>query len=178
VSIPMEKLLVLKAYYLGHAIGKKKVIIAPALDMVNAAIDYLSNKSDQSSRVRHLFYLLLKAEILRDNSESHKCREEAMLVSYGVDGNPYKLFMAIEDATQTQSKVHGIQQGLIGDEGVKHRKEFVYIDGLGRPRVGSYDAALRAVGVDESDVNDKERHFLHKTNLKELLDKHDVPFSL
>lgn len=178
MSIPIEKLLVLKAYYLGHAISEKKVVIAPALDMVNAAIDYLSNKSDQSNQVRYLFYLLLKAEILRGHSESYKCREEAMLVSYGVAGDPYKLFMAIEEATQTKSKVHGMQQGLIGDGGVQHRKEFVYVDRLGRTCAGSYDAALRAVGIDESHVNDKERHFLHKTNLRELLDKHQVPFSL
>ena len=64
MSVQTEKLLVLKAFYMGHAISEKKHTISVALDMVETAIRKFAASEDSQSRLRLLFYLLLKAEIL------------------------------------------------------------------------------------------------------------------
>lgn len=177
MPVSVEKLLVLKSYYLGHAISEKKIIFSSALEMIDAAIDFLQSKTDRINRRRYFFYILLKSEVLRGTEESIEYRKKAQELSHQIDSySLYKDFMSIEAATQSKHKSHGWQKGIIGNRGVEHKKQFVYFTYMG-PEVGVYDSALRALDLDEKDLSEKERRFLFKVNLKELLEKHNVPFS-
>ena len=104
MSVPVEKLLVLKAYYLGHAINEKKMVSPTALAMINTAIEFLAESNDSKDQLRYFFYILLKSEVLRGSDESISLRKKAMNLSQKIAGNPYADYMAIEEATQTTSK--------------------------------------------------------------------------
>ena len=66
--IKIDKLLVLKAFYLGYEIRENHFNEAEALKMVNRAIDYYESQNSTFSKSelkRKLFYLLIKCELLR-----------------------------------------------------------------------------------------------------------------
>ena len=173
MSVQTEKLLVLKAFYMGHAISEKKHNISVALDMVETAIRKFAASEDSQSRLRLLFYLLLKAEILRETPEVIEIRARAKEVSQQIGGRVFDYFMAIEESTQSRKKVYGMQVGVIADEGIKPTVSYTVSDGFNVWTV-RYDAACRALGVDERRLTEKEIQFLRKVTLKEMLEKHGV----
>ena len=171
-----EKLLVLKAYYMGHAVAQKKHNESEALKMADSAIAKLEQFSDSQSKVRLLFYVLLKSEILRETQDVIELRRRAKAIAEDIGGNVFDYFMAVEDATQTRKKVYGIQTGIIADKGVQSTVRYTVSDGF-NVWVVSYDAACRALGIDENRLSDKDRHFLYKVSLKEMLEKHGVEYA-
>ena len=65
--IKIDKLLVLKAFYLGYEIRENHFNEAEALKMVNRAIDYYESQNrtfSKSELKRKLFYLLIKCCLL------------------------------------------------------------------------------------------------------------------
>ncbi|KMQ76907.1 hypothetical protein [Marinobacter subterrani] len=170
-----HKLLVLKAFYLGQGIAKKGTYVAPAVAMVDAAIAFLEPKQDETSRVRLLFYVLLKAEILRSNPSVADLRSRARNISRAMGSEMFDEYMAVEEETQTRVRAGGIQKGVIADQGIRTTETFL-------AKYGSFvktevvDYACKALGI--RSLSDKEFHFVHKTSLKELLEKHGVPFSI
>lgn len=176
MAIETEKLIVLKAFYMGHAISEKKHNIAIALDMVETAIRNFVASQDSQGRLRLLFYLLLKAEILRETPEVVNIRAHAKEISLRIGGRVFDYFMAIEDSTQSRKKVYGMQVGVIADEGIKPTVSYTVSDGFNVWTV-RYDAACRALGVDERRLTEKESHFLRKVTLKEMLEKHGVKYA-
>ena len=171
----VDRLLVLKAYYLGHAISENRQSRSTALDMVDAAIEYLRTTNQEENEVRLLFYILLKAEILRDTSDAIVLRKEAQELSQAIPSDAFQHYMAVADATQTKSKVHGIQTGMIANKGVQTIESYVVSDGSNAWTV-EFDAACRALRIGEYRLTKKERHFLQKITLKELLEKHGVTY--
>lgn len=176
MTVPPEKLLVLKAFYMGHAISEKKNNISVALDMVDTAIRKLAATEDHQGKMRLLFYLLLKAEILREKPEVVEIRARAKEVSQQIGGHIFDNFMAIEDSTQSRKKVYGMQVGVIADEGIKPTVSYTVSDGFNVWTV-RYDAACRALRIDERRLTEKEDHFLRKVTLKEMLEKHGVEYA-
>lgn len=172
MSVNAATLLVLKAFYLGRAISDKKQSIALALPMIDAAVDALGKNQDPQSRMRLAFYLLLKAEILRESSQVIELRARAQAVA----PNIFENFMAIEDATQSSAARYGMHEGVIADEGVKIRRQaHWYLVGKSIAEVG--DFAMMALGVDERNISDKEMNFLHKVTLLDLLMHHGIPYA-
>ena len=64
MGISTDKLLVLKAFYLGYEIREKHEFEERALKMIDYAINQLSNKTSKSDLKRLLFYLIVKCELL------------------------------------------------------------------------------------------------------------------
>jgi len=176
VTVPPDKLLVLKAFYMGHAISEKKHNISVALDMANTAIQKFETTDGSQGKMRLLFYLLLKAEILRETPEVIKIRARAQEVSRQIGGHIFDRYMAIEDSTQSRKRVYGMQVGVIADEGIKPTVSYTVSDGFNVWTV-RYDAACRALGIDEQRLTEKEDHFLRKLTLKEMLEKHGVAYA-
>ena len=59
MGISTDKLLVLKAFYLGYEIREKHEFEEIALKMIDYAINQLSNKTNKSDLKRLLFYLIV-----------------------------------------------------------------------------------------------------------------------
>jgi hypothetical protein len=66
-----------------------------------------------------------------------------------------------------------LQVGVIGDEGIKPTVSYTVGDGFNIWLV-RYDAACRALGVDERRLTERETHFLRKVTLREMLEKHEI----
>lgn len=174
--VPIEKLLVLKAFYMGRAISEKKHNISVALDMAETAIRKFAVRKDNESKLRLLFYLLLKAEILRETPEVVEIRARAREVSQQIGGSVFDYFMAVEDNTQSRKKVYAMHVGVVTDEDMKRTDSYTSSDGFNLWTV-RYDAACRALGVDRCRLTENENHFLRDVTLKAMLEKHGVEYA-
>lgn len=175
MSVDTEKLLVLKAYYMGHAIAEKKSNMSDALDMTDAAIRQLEKLSSEQNKFRLLFYILLKSEILRETRDVIELRKKAKEVAEDIGSYVFEYYMAVEDATQTKSKAYGIQKGVISNKGVQTMESYSVSDGF-IIRDVNCDLACRALGVDEHALSEKESNFLHNISLNEMLVKHGIKY--
>ena len=170
MATDLHKLFILKAYYMGHAISEKKSGVQQAIAMADAAITELEDKNDEQNRLHLLFYILLKTEILRATSDISELRKRAKKISQELSLPIYEDYMMVEDATQTRKKAYGLETGVIADKGVQTTVSYTVTDGYNVWLI-SYDAACRALNVDENSLSDQEMHFLHKTTLKEMLER-------
>jgi len=84
--------------------------------------------------------------------------------------------MDVEQATMTIKKARGIQALYAEDEGIKSTQTNVVNNGFEVSR-STYDIACRAIGVDERSFTEREFHFLRKTSIKEMLDKHGITYA-
>lgn len=176
MPIQTEKLLVLKAFYMGRAISEKKKSISVALDMVETAIRKFAAMNDNESKLRLLFYLLLKAEILRETPKVVEIRASAREVSQQIGGSVFDYFMAVEENTQSRKKVYAMHVGVITDEDMNRTDNYTPSDGSNVWTV-RYAAACKALGVDGYRLTEKENHFLRDVTLKEMLEKHRVEYA-
>lgn len=173
MAIAKEKLIVLKAFYMGYSISAKKHCIADATRMIDTAIVSLENADSYGHRLRLLLYILMKAEILRGTNAAIALRARAQELSRNIGGPVFDYFMAVEESTQTRKKVYGLSVGIIADEGVKPTTSYTVSNGF-YSWIVRYDAACRAIGVDEGKLTDKEFHFLRKESLKDLIKRHGI----
>jgi len=176
MSVEIDKLLALKAFYMGHAIAEKKTNKAPALSMVDAAIEHLRKASNPPEKMRLAFYHLLRAEILRHETTPLADRQEAKQICQEIGSSLYDHFMAIENATQGTKELDGIQTLYVVDEGIKRTASYWVTDGWNSWAV-RYDIASHALGVDERSFTEKQRKFLERATLKDMLDKHGVDYT-
>ena len=169
-EISERQLLVLKAFYMGHAIAERTSIRAPATKMIDAAIEHL-----QVAETPHwlAFYLMMRAEIARHDGEPPI---EIRARIRNIDEDMYDMFMVVEQATQRTRKLDGIQTLAIVDPGIDRTESYVVTNGW-ESWVVRYDIACRALGISERDISADQREFLSRTTLKELLDSHGVPFA-
>lgn len=176
MAIPVEKLLALKAFYMGHAAAEKRASRPIAIAMVTAAINQLSVQTDHTSLVRLTFYHLLRAEILRHGGDPVPDRHAAQQLCAQIGSPLYEIFMDVEQATMTVKKARGIQTLYAEDEGIKRTQTNVVTNGF-EVSIFTYDIACRAIGVDERSFTEREFHFLRKTTIKDMLDKHGVAYA-
>ena len=144
----IEKLLVLKVFILAHKISSKQTSKTMALDMVNVAIDKLRGSIDKENSLRLIFYFLLKSEILRETDEVTSLRKEAKSIAEKTSSESFRLFMAVQEATQTRSTDSGFQKDMFAN-----------------------------IGIDEQNLSEQECNFLFKTTLKEMLEKHGIEYN-
>jgi alkylhydroperoxidase family enzyme len=176
MATPVEKLLALKAFYLGHAAAEKAASRPTAIAMVTAAIEQLSTLADRTSAIRRAFYHLLRAEILRHGGDPVPDRHSAQQLCTQINSSLYEVFMHVEQATMTTKKACGIQTLYAQDEGIKRTQTNVVVNGF-QASVFTYDLACRAIGVDERSFTEREFHFLRKTTIKDMLDKLGVNYA-
>lgn len=169
-EVSERQLLVLKAFYMGHAIAERASVRAPATRMIDSAIEYL--KGSESSHWL-AFYLMMRAEIARHDGDPPI---ELRAKIRDIDEDMYEMFMVVEQATQRKRKLDGIQTLAIVDPGIDRTESYVVTNGW-ESWVVRYDIACRALGISERDISADQREFLSGTTLKELLESHGVPFA-
>lgn len=173
MALEPDKLLVLKAFYMGRAIATRPRGKSDAIRMIDTAISQLQNSNDSRSQVRLLFYLLLKSEALRGDLDIVALRKHAKTIAERIGGHTYQYFMALEEATQTRKKIYGVELGIIADKGIQTGEDRMLDSDLSSQEPRN-DLACRALGVDRTELSTKELHFLHKISLKALLDQHGI----
>lgn len=176
MAIDQAKLLALKAFYMGHAIAQKHAITATAMAMIDSAISHLKCSSESTEQLRLAFYYLLRAEVLRHGGTPTGDRREAQQICETIRSALYDHFMTIESATQSTKRLEGIQTLYIVDEGIKQTGSYWASDGW-NSWVVRYDIASRALRIRERDFTEKERYFLEKVTLKDMLDKHGIKYA-
>jgi len=144
----IEKLLVLKVFILAHKISSKQTSKTMALDMVNVAINKLSGSIGKENTLRLIFYLLLKSEILRETDAVASLRKEAKSIAEKTRSDSFRMFMAVQEATQTRSTDSGFQKDMFAN-----------------------------IGIDEQNLSENECNFLFKATLKEMLEKHGIEYN-
>lgn len=176
MAVSTEKLLALKAFYLGHAIAEKHASTATAMAMTSAAIDQLSGKAENQSLLRLAFYHLLRAETLRHGGNPVADRQQAKEICASIGSELYDYFMRIEEATGTKNRAHGLQDGYIANDGVQVIRSYTAGPAFD-PVLVRYDIACRAIGANEHALTDRELKFLKHVTLKDMLDKHAISFA-
>ena len=146
-NVSIEKLLVLKVFILAHKISSKQTSKTMALDMVNVAINKLRGSIGKENSLRRIFYLLLKSEILRETDAVASLRKEGKSIAEKTSSDSFRLFMAVQEATQTRSTDSGFQKDMFAN-----------------------------IGIDEQNLSEQECNFLFKTTLKEMLEKHGIEY--
>ena len=177
ISTFPKKLNILKAHYLGRslAIHHNK---NTALQMIDAAINQLKDNPEADKKHRLLFYLLLKAETLREEKDILPIRKLAKELSDSLDKvSTYSDFMNIQGATQTTKNVYGIEKGLIADRGIRTTETLFYLSDTGAWTSGVHDLACRALGINERRLSDDEQEYLHHTSLAEILEQENINYN-
>lgn len=169
-----EKLLVLKAYYLGHGISQNRTGLPIARQWIDRAIDAFKGHETDEDCLRLFFYTLLKAEVLRGSEAVVEARRFAKEVSSRIDPGLFDLYMKIEDATQTRSRALGLESGYIGNDGIQTIKKYAVQEDRFKSTWVEFDAVLQAAGVEFSDLSRSDGAFLYEVTLKQILEKHGV----
>jgi hypothetical protein len=138
--------------------------------MIDAAIDHLRQSESTQWLV---FYLMMRAEIARQTNESPVGLRKWIR---DLDTDMYEMFMAVEGATQRTKRLDGIKEVTIVEPPVVLTESYLVTDGW-RTWVVGHDLACRALGIDDDDISAKQREFLGRTTLKDLLESHGVPLS-
>ena len=176
VEVDKDKLLALKAYYLGRKVTENPQSVAVALKMIDVAVEVLSKRNGNEEKLRLLFYILLKCEITRDTDECIELRKEAKQISKDLRSSSFDYFLRIEGVTQSRKEVVGFSAGVIADSGIKDGGLREQVDSFGHVSVLAVDYASEALGVDFGSLSPNEIRFLEKTNLMEMLQHHGIDY--
>jgi hypothetical protein len=179
-KIETEIILVLKAHYMGRMCVKRDKNLQNILDSINSAINELDLRKEKKDKIRQMFYILLKIEILRDSHDIIDLRKRAKEISEIIGSNVFNYFMAVQEITSPKYKVDGIQTGIISND--KARIGFTIDSWLlddtnpisdvgGDCLIGP---AASALDLDGFKISDKEYDFIINTSLKEMFEKHGL----
>lgn len=169
----INKLLVLKAFYLGRAISEKNDFIW-AIQEIDTAISRLELLHDDKSRLRLIFYVLLKAEARREFDDVLEIRKYAKKISSEIIEEIYDDYMRIENATQTLKKAYGLEKGYIADKGIKNSSGSRTVKNRNKITTEYYDTACAVIGININELSNKELNFLHNVSLVEMLKYHGL----
>jgi hypothetical protein len=179
-KIETEIILVLKAHYMGRMFVETGKNLPNILDSINSAINELDLRNEKKDKIRQIFYILLKVEILRDSHDIIDLRKRAKEISEIIGSNVFNYFMAVQEVTSPINKVHGMQTGIISND--KARIGFTVDSWLldytnpmsdfeGFCLMGPASRALNLEGIE---ISDKEHDFIISTSLKEMLENHGL----
>lgn len=177
MAIDTEQLLALKAFYMGHGIAENRTMKSAAISMIDAAINHFRDRRTPEDRLRLAFYHLLKAEVIRHEGSPIQERLEAQKISEEIGSALYRHFMAIEAATQSTKKLDGIQNLAIVDEGVKRTKVDRFTTFWGGSFEVRHDIAQQALGISNKALTKNQKRFLEVITLKDMLERHGVPYA-
>lgn len=170
--VTTEHLLVLKAFYLGRAIADNAIRQQSGLVMIDRAIEELSKRKSLEDKKRLLFYYLLKAEILRGLPSVIELRLLAKELAESIKSPIFKMFMLVEDATQSKRYMTGNDDVII-DVGIKKVDTNKVRGGFWNYEINQ-ELAFNALGLEKKYFSYKDTHFLWKVTLLELLRHHDI----
>ena len=179
-KIETEIILVLKAHYMGRMFVIADKNIEAILDSINYAINELDNRNEKKDKIRQIFYIFLKVEVLRDSHDIIDLRKKAKEISEKIGSNVFNYFMAVQEITSSKNVIdNSFQYGNITNE--KARIGFTVeatmsdIDELFYEEYfilsGPAASALDLAGFEISDI---EYDFIIHTTLHEMLEKHGL----
>lgn len=189
-----EKILVLKAHYMGRMFVKKDKNLQAILDSINSAINELDHRNGKKDKIRQIFYILLKIEILRDSQDIIDLRKRAKEISEKMGSNVFNYFMAVQEVTSSKIKVVDEMQtgiftknkariGMTGDEwipsdsrnySITEAEDDIFFD---EPDVSGFvlsGPAVDALDLNGFEISVQEHDFLMNTRLYEILEKHGL----
>ena len=189
-KIETEIILVLKAHYMGRIFVQKDKNLQSILDSINFAINDLDNRNEKKDKIRQIFYIFLKIEILRNSHDIIDLRKRAKEISEKIGSNVFDYFIAVQEATSSIKKMDDIQTGIISNykarigftmeeempsdsDYIKSPSDDIIFDApdLGYVISGPAVAALDLEGYV---ISDKEYEFFALTGLDEMLEKHGL----
>ena len=161
-----EKILALKAFYLGRAIAPRPISRNRALQLLEDAIDQLQASNEPTNRIRLAMYYLIRAEITRGDELPIDDRLAAQTLCLDINSALFDYFMAVEQATQSKQRIDtsDMVNLPIVDRGIQLRNTSAWDSSLTQS-----DLALGALGLTYEDLSEQEGLFLEKATLKELL---------
>ena len=100
-----EMILVLKAHYMGRMFVNKEKNIQSILDSVNFAINELEHRNEKKDKIRQLFYIFLKIEILRDSQDVIDLRKRAKEI-YSKEMSPVIVEQLYKEGDKNAIKIY------------------------------------------------------------------------
>jgi hypothetical protein len=194
MNVSTDKLLAIKAFYLGHGIREQAEFKVNALKMIDSAINYLSEKEGLRAIKRLIFYKLIKCEILRFDDNGVNCRHEVQELSKRASSlEIYKDYMSMVGATDSKlhvdeatnniaidgsNKIKTAKQELARDIKLSYwyygKKVFDTIS-LNNYSTG-YIKPLKALNVRMEDLSKKQIRFLNDWSLKDIMVAHNINY--
>ena len=177
MGISTDKLLVLKAFYLGYEIREKHEFEERALKMIDYAISQLSNKTNKSDLKRLLFYLIVKCELLRFNKTVASFRRKAREVAQDINKDTiYKDYMAMVDQTTLNPKTKDITQqtSYSGPVSLKSSPTAIEDDMEG---LFEEPIPFTAIGIKYKELNAKGVSILEAT-LLDIMKAHKINYNI
>jgi hypothetical protein len=180
MKIPIDKLLVLKAFYLGHRIREASEFKDAAVTMVNYAILSLQKEIGLKNETRKLFYYLILCELLRGNQNVIKYRLIAMNLASSLDkDNIYSDYMAIVNATDSRPRVYGINKGFIFKPTITSFKSHLMGDPMDEWSdlywIGT-ELPFPTIGVSTCDLTEHQADFINSCSLKDVMSAHNINY--
>jgi hypothetical protein len=166
---PAPQLLALKAFYLGHAIADSAARRTSAIGPIDRAIAHFSQDQSKKNALWLVFFLILRAEILRHTGDPVPDRTRAKQLCEANGLNLFDCFMQIESGTQSTKTAGNPWFNTVRDSVIRRTKFSLTKEGP------SYtDLARRAAGVEDGTLSDWEHWFLEKATLADLLEQQGV----
>ncbi len=194
MNVSTDKLLAIKAFYLGHGIREQAEFKVNALKMIDSAINYLSEKEGLIAIKRLIFYKLIKCEILRFDDNGVNCRHEVQELSKRASSlEIYKDYMSMVGATDSKLHVDGVTNNIAidGSNKIKTAKQELARDiklsywyygkkvcdtiSLNNYSTG-YIKPLKALNVRMEDLSKKQLQFLNDWSLKDIMVAHNINY--
>lgn len=163
----------LKAFYLGRRIAESNSKEF-AEQKIQNALQILETRKEPGDRMREAFYRLLMAEIFRGSSVCEEHRRCAKTLSEDYELELFDLYMKIVDSTQTRTRVDRLTGTVISTPEIKNERGYTLSPGWWEGGMATWDFAIAALGLDDHHFSQREKAFLHKTSLKEIMEKHRV----
>jgi hypothetical protein len=199
MNVSTDKLLAIKAFYLGHGIREQAEFKVNALKMIDSAINYLSEKEGLRAIKRLIFYKLIKCELLRFDDNGINCRHEAQELSkQACRLEIYKDYMTMVGSTDSKFHVDGFTNNIAIDEShniktakrelareplsywhtYQHRYngKKVYENIFWSDTSTGYERPLKALNIAVEELNDKQLQFLNDWSLKDIMIAHNINY--
>ena len=174
----IDKLLVLKAFYLGYEIRENHFNETEALKLVNRAIGYyacLNKTLSKSETKRKLFYLLIKCELLRHEKNVENLRADAQELDKSIKSSKMYLdYMKIIEATLLIHRSPDIvRRSEYKGKTTLFNSPAWYVD-TEDDGFANNMSPFEAINVTESMLSSKQVKFLYKIPLLEIMKKHNI----
>ena len=194
MNVSTDKLLAIKAFYLGHGIREQAEFKVNALKMIDSAINYLSEKEGLIAIKRLIFYKLIKCELVRFDDNGINCRQEVRELSEQASRlEIYKDYMTMVGSTDSKLHVDGFTNNIAIDEShniktakrelardIKwsywHNGKKVYENIFWSDTSTGYERPLKALNIAVEELNDKQLQFLNDWSLKDIMIAHNINY--
>ena len=168
IGLAVDKLLPLKAFYLGQSIANHRNS-PEAIKMIDKAVVLCGDSED--FQIRKVFYLLIKCEVNRDSNWRSSDRDIARKFCKEIHHDIlYENYMKIVEITVSRTTV---SDWSIVRPGRTHSGENSYhMFAEDESALRRHEPLFRALGLSIRDCSEQNHKFLYDTSLIFILDKH------